>query len=344
MNRRPCRSSAGAPWGLAGNLRSGPARGPRRRKLDFDSLERRLQPAGVAFQAMPPPITSQFMIGSVVTGDFNRDGIPDMAAGGDGIQVAIGRGGGMFEPAVTFPVPPGQIFSMTAGDFNGDGFEDLATASYASNDNVAILLGKGDGTFGEAKTATAGIKPLWIDAADFNRDGREDLVVANGNGNNATVLLGNGDGTVRFGSVVDFGAPGYASSVAVGDLNRDGVPDFVATDHLNNVIHVELGRGDGTFLDAPTVQPGKQPADAAFVAVDDFNGDGKPDIAVCNAYSKTVAVLRGNGDGTFLNVVEFPVSFAPFSLTAADFNADGIPDLAVAEGGQRSTRRTWSAS
>ena len=284
------------------------------------------------------------MIGSVVAGDFNRDGIPDLAAGGDGIQVALGRGGGLFEPAVTFPVTPDQIFSMTAGDFNGDGFEDLATASYASNDNVSIVLGKGDGTFEGAKNATAGLEPLWIDSADFNRDGREDLVVANGNGNNVTVLLGNGDGTMRFGSVVDFGTPGYASSVAVGDFNRDGVPDFAATDHLNNVIHIELGRGDGTFLDAPTVQAGKQDGDAAFVAVDDFNGDGKPDIAVGNAYSKTVAVLRGNGDGTFLNVVEFPVSFAPFSLTAADFNADGIPDLAVAEGDNKPRRPTWSAS
>src|SRR5207247_1287774 len=66
------------------------------------------------------------------------------------------------------------------------------------------------------------------------------------------------------------------------------------------------------------------------VAVGDFNGDGRPDLALANYHSNDVSVLLGNGDGTFGAQARFPAGNTPYSVAVGDFNADGRPDLAVA--------------
>jgi len=68
------------------------------------------------------------------------------------------------------------------------------------------------------------------------------------------------------------------------------------------------------------------------VAVGDFNGDGKPDLAVANEYSDNVSVLLGNGDGSFQAAQNFGADNHPFSVAVGDFNGDGKPDLAVVNG------------
>jgi large repetitive protein len=86
-----------------------------------------------------------------------------------------------------------------------------------------------------------------------------------------------------------------------------------------------LGNGDGTFQAAVNYAVGSWPSS---VAVGDFKGDGKLDLAVTNSGSNNVSVLLGNGDGTFGATVNYGAGSGPASLAVGDFNGDGKPDLA----------------
>ena len=86
----------------------------------------------------------------------------------------------------------------------------------------------------------------------------------------------------------------------------------------------------GQFLEAPQFTAGKNPQ---AVAVGDFNGDGKPDIAVVNATSNTVSIFLGHGDNTFQPKVDYVTGSTPQGVAVADFNGDGYPDLAVTNSG-----------
>jgi hypothetical protein len=125
--------------------------------------------------------------------------------------------------------------------------------------------------------------------------------------------------------------------VAVGDFNGDGKLDLALANTCgsdpdcssNGTVSILLGKGDGTFqthVDYPT---GFKPQS---VAVGDFNGDGKLDLAVTNRSDSTVSILLGRGDGTFQTHVDYATGTGAVSVTAGDFNGDGRPDLAVAAG------------
>ncbi|PYK95903.1 MAG: hypothetical protein DME36_00245 [Verrucomicrobia bacterium] len=226
--------------------------------------------------------------------------------------------------------------SVAVGDFNRDGVPDVAVANYGSN-TVSVLLGNGDGTFQPALTLAADANPEFVAVSDFNRDGVPDLVVACSGSNSVSVFLGNGDGT--FQPARNFAANG-GQSVAVGDFNGDGVQDLAVADYnLNNVpgsdtVSVLLGNGGGTFQPARTfATAGMNPV---TVAVGDFNGDGRPDLAVTNSANTSsgavpgnVSVLLGNGDGTFQPARTLAANGGQ-SVAVGDFNGDGVSDLAVA--------------
>ena len=118
-------------------------------------------------------------------------------------------------------------------------------------------------------------------------------------------------------------------SVAVGDFNRDGFPDFVVVNHADATVAVYLGKADGTFTPLTPFSTGAASAPTAVV-VSDFNGDGKPDLAVTLNGANKVAIYTGKGDGTFNAEVGFATGSGPIALVAADFNGDKKPDLAIA--------------
>ncbi len=136
---------------------------------------------------------------SVVVGDFNGDGIQDLATANrtsNNVTVLLGNGSGGFTAAPGSPFATGNVpDSVVVGDFNGDGIQDLATANFGSG-NVTVLLGNGAGGFTAAAGSpfAAGTNPQSVVVGDFNGDGIQDLAVANSNSNNVTVLLGNGSG------------------------------------------------------------------------------------------------------------------------------------------------------
>jgi len=295
---------------------------------------------------------------SGAVGDFNGDGIPDLAvgnfpvsAGSSTVAVLLGNGyGALTQVAYTAVMDGYSSSSVAVGDFNGDGIPDLAvatvpTGNHAGNDTVTILLGNGNGTFTQAANSpvTVGIWPVSIAVGDFNGDGVPDMAVANQGSGTVTILLGNGNGTFTqaANSPVSVGAIpsslGYAStSVTVGDFNGDGIPDLavatVSTAGLtgNGTVTILLGNGNGTFTQAPN-SPITVGVDPVSVAVGDFLGNGNADLAVAN-FGGTVTILLGNGNGTFTQAANSPVTVgsSPLSVAVGDFNGDGVPDLAIA--------------
>ena len=121
------------------------------------------------------------------------------------------------------------------------------------------------------------------------------------------------------------------------DFNGDGIPDLVtANDAVVNgnpgTVTILLGTGDGGFTEV-SGSPIPVGINPLIVAAGDFNADGKVDLAVTNENDNSVAILLGDGDGTFTAApsVHTPAGFSPLSVTAADFDGDGVDDLAVTD-------------
>jgi hypothetical protein len=190
-------------------------------------------------------------------------------------------------------------------------------------------------SFGPPATLAVGLQPGPVVTADLG-NGHQDIVVLNqgqfpARASSVSVLLGNGDGTFQPAITTSL-LPG-ATSIAVGDFNRDGKLDLAITSGLNNAVEILRGNGDGTFQTNPLIisvgtQQNFLPS-IQSVAVGDFLHNGKLDLAVANPGSNTVSVLLGNGDGTFQPRVDYAVGALPLSVAAVDLG-NGQIDLVVA--------------
>jgi hypothetical protein len=247
---------------------------------------------------------------SLVVGDFNNDGKPDLAVvnnyGGipptsATVGVLINNGNG-FNPAVTYPLDNAATEISAAALVNGNKNLDLVVPLFGScslnpgkcpnpDTRVAILLGKGDGTFTSQPDFQLGAKTLYN--------------------------------------------PYYA---AIGDLNGDGIPDLAVTieDQVNfhQGIAVAFGNGDGTFqaptLVSSTVQNPLQDVPLpGYIHVADLNKDGVPDLVYSNSQFSTVGVLYGAGSGAFYDPIEFPADRWAWGLALVDYNGDGATDVVV---------------
>lgn len=178
---------------------------------------------------------------------------------------------------------------------------------------------------------TGGISPVTLAAADFNEDGKMDLVVSDDGdvftGANAGVDLLIGTGTDSFRSGQPIWTTGIPSGVVTADFNGDGHQDIAIAS--GSGFAILLGNGDGTFK-IPAAVPGVY-GDCA--ATGDFNQDGFIDIAVCDASAGVVQILLGYGDGTFHAFQTYAAGTSPGSITVADLNRDGHADLAVSSFG-----------
>ncbi len=290
---------------------------------------------------------------SVAIGDFNGDGKPDLAVanqGGNSVSILLnGIVPGTGIASFTLAASPGvgaAPAAIAVGDFNGDGKPDLAVANNGSN-SVSVLL---DTTPASSNTTSAsflletspgaGNSPAALAVADFDGDGKPDLATANYSANSVSVLL---NATSASTAALAFGpsaAPGAGSTPllgAVGDFNGDGKPDLAVANQFGNTVSILLnstapGAASASFALVASPGAGANPVAAA---VGDFNGDGKPDLAVVNQGSSTVSILLnstppGAASASFTLAASPGVGSLPQSVAVGDFNGDGKPDLAVA--------------
>jgi hypothetical protein len=236
---------------------------------------------------------------SVTVADVNGDGKPDLLVTdytdigiASCVSVLLGNGNGTFQPQVTYATPawPSRV---VAADVNGDGKPDLIVSS-GQGDSFGILLGNGDGTFQPQRNILTYFYTCAIDVSDVNGDGRPDLVLA-ATGGFLSIFLGNGDGTFQ-GPMV-FRPNDGINSMAVMDVNGDGRADLVTAGFDGSAfgLRIMLGNGDGTFQPAVSFFTAAFPTSA--VAAADFNGDGRPDLAVAYAAANAIGVLLAPSDG-----------------------------------------------
>ena len=282
------------------------------------------------------PLALGVVISAIVPGDFNGDGKPDLAVTdflSSRLTVLLGNGDGSFHDSGSYATGR-RPDAVAAGDFNGDGLIDLAVANFFSGD-VTVLLGDGRGSFRDAGSLLVGRRPDAIVSADFNGDGKPDLAVADYATGSVTVLSGDGQGSFRQSGVVGVGIG--PDALVSADFNGDGKPDLAvalagALPRTGGVV-VLYGKADGTFAAATPAAQGKVITPKSLTLAD-FNGDGRPDLAVADFYSSTALVLLNNGGGFDAAA---PVGFvqSPTSVAAGDFDGDGRPDLVGDRPGRR---------
>ncbi|TAE18912.1 MAG: hypothetical protein EAZ95_02970, partial [Bacteroidetes bacterium] len=296
-------------------------------------------------------------LSGIATSDFNGDGIADLVTTkftvSNNVYVQLGTATGTFGSATNLSA--GQFASAAASaDFNNDGKMDFLVANY-SGSNVSMFLGNGDGTFGAATnfsigtgtayalavrllgngtgnfatatslTAAIGAGTTGIAVGDFNVDGNIDLVSANKDINNISLLLGVGNGT--FGAATTFAVGDRPFSVVVGDFNNDGRSDVATANNSTDNVSVLLGNGAGSFSAATDFAVGSGPY---YISVADFNGDNKMDLVTPNNGS-TMSILLGDGTGNFATATDYALGGAGRASCIGDFNLDGKTDIAVAK-------------
>ncbi len=317
--------------------------------------------SGIAFPAGNGP-------SQLVVADVNRDGEPDLIvsdADAPTVSVLLGNGDGTFQaprefnigaflPTGTNSVSEIQTYKrgLAVADLNGDGNLDLVITNPSSGD-VSVLLGNGDGTFQPQRRFDATSSPNTVDVADFNGDGKPDLaVLSTSTGfSQVAILLGRGDGTFR--DEILF-TTNFRNTTGVDDLlpvdvNGDGKRDLLLTGGSDQLLHIYLGNGDGTFAQSAPLSGFDQ---GAQVAVADINGDGVPDLINLGYTDMQVTYALGNGDGTFSSPQasksgEFPLGFAIADVGSEDADGnfhfgvlDGHPDLILADSGVVQTNFT----
>ena len=290
----------------------------------------------------PPAISVGSLPVQVTSGDFNHDGITDLAAvnastGSISVMLGQGTGGignGNFGAASSITTG-GNPSCIVAYDFDRDGITDLLVGS--QTDNALDLhrgngtAGVGDGTFAAGVAIPLGVTPTAIAVADFDEDGLPDLAVA-GDFTNLLILRGLGTAGVpnaTFDAPVSIPVLGGTRGVLVGDFNHDGIWDLAVTGSNLKILlgNGAGGKGDGTFATPVAYSTGSTPNDMAAA---DFDLDGNLDLLVCNAGASSMTYLHGVGDGTFGASVSVPCGLGPQRAAVADWNQDGIPDVAIA--------------
>ncbi|MBD0371090.1 MAG: VCBS repeat-containing protein, partial [Pyrinomonadaceae bacterium] len=293
------------------------------------------------FTATVTPLVYDKVLYGLAAGDFNEDGKLDVVGANafDGVIVLQGDGAGGFSAPVSFPAGNAP-YNVAVADFNGDNHLDLVVSFFSDlflKENVVVMLGTGTGSFGAPKGFVANKSPWQISTGDFNGDNKQDMAVVGSGG--VSVFLG--DGTGSFGAARSYASGAFPRPCATGDFNNDGKLDIVVGNSqvisdLSNGLALMLGDGTGDFVATRQKQVAASPGP---MAINDFNNDGKLDVAVLSInningvnYSASILLGDGAGNSTESQRITFSFNQAINSVATGDFNKDGKADLAITVG------------
>jgi hypothetical protein len=279
-------------------------------------------------------------VNAIISADFNGDTIPDLAAtnyynGNNKVSILLGDGLGNFGTPNNITVGQDPI-ALVSSDFNMDGNADIAVVNNGSY-NLSVFLGNGAGGFGSQTIVFSGFYIFGainsIIATDFNTDSIPDLAVATTNAsggfNGVQILIGNGNG--GFAMATNFACT-RPFSITTNDFNDDSFADIATvTTNINSgqsVISVLLGNGAGSLSNADTFVVSSNPYTTSLIS-EDLNADGFIDLVTGNNGVGNLAVLLGNGAGSFSTPTNFTSGYGTYDMLSADFNGDGKKDLAV---------------
>ena len=223
------------------------------------------------------------------SGDFNRDGISDLAVTMryHKVMILLGKGKGRFKNPAAIPVK-GQPTAIVLGDYDRNKVVDIAIAIAGSaKTGLQILWGVGDGTFEPSEVIKGGGQPLTLANIDVDNDGYGDLVTSSNVLHSMTLIRNNGNKT--FTTLKDFASGSFPKFVAVADFTGDGRPDIAVSNATDDLITVSLGRGDGTFTYPPI--PHVVDEYPQGMVVGDFDHDGLIDMAVTCRDKNLVNIL-----------------------------------------------------
>ena len=270
------------------------------------------------------------------TGDFNRDGAPDLLFMTPvGVGVALAEGNltyGALSTSVAGKAIPGYYqFGLAQGDFNNDGRQDIAMAV---NGGVLVLLGNGDGSFASADSYDVGNAVGTAVVADFNGDKHPDIALTV-SASYPRILSGNGSGsfTLTADQNQSYTTQDPSESMLAGDFNGDGKMDLDIVERTSSYPYgqpfVLLGNGNSTFANPTAIS-----SDPALVA--DVNNDGRSDMVTL--YNASILSLLGQANGSFSQVTT-PLLQTTYGVAAIqDLNRDGKVDLLTYE---FPTMRVW---
>jgi len=291
---------------------------------------------------------------ALVAGDFNADGIPDIAAanwGGGKVSIMLGQGDGSFPSAVRYDAGSTEVNIVTA-DFNEDGILDLAVT--AMNDNaINILLGngsggRGDGTFASRVAYTTGATPVSAFPADLNGDGILDLLVAEWGTGGMSVMYGNGAsgrGNGTFGQRQFFASATQPTAAVALEADGDNILDLASSNYGPDNVTVLRGRGSGSRPDASfyffaSLATGSQ---AKALLASDFNGDNILDLVLGAGANPKLRFYTGGGGGgrgnaTFTSSWSSNAGQDVSAQDSGDVNGDRIADVVTTDTVQKKLR------
>ena len=275
----------------------------------------------------------------IVSSDFNRDGVADLAvanADADTLSILLGEGSGTFRR--TDVAAPGNPRGLTAADMNRDGRIDIVYTGFRTN-VVQLLVGNGAGAFTPGTGFFgAGSAPQGITAADFNHDGLMDLAVAYaGGGLGVWTMISTGGATARAVS-----GERSLNVLTAGDFNRDGWTDIAAAS--TDAARLAVYHGSATGLRQVATHP--TAGSPRGIEAADLNNDGLLEIVTANRDANTIGVFVGRRDapGSFAPQVQFAAGAGSRDVVAADFDHDSLVDLATGNQDQAAVTVLWNAA
>lgn len=287
---------------------------------------------------------------TIATGDLNGDGLNDVVIGHSGfgagsylsVRLQNTSSPGSFATANLLAVRNNspEVTDLKIGDLNGDGRLDIVVATSDGDIIVYPQDPAQPGRFLSETIYRTGRHTHGITIGDLNGDGKPDIAAANGGtGNGISILFHDAASPNQFlpSTKIAVG-PSGVGSIALGDINGDGMLDIAVTIDIyapgTIAVLLQDPLSPGTFGPPVELPPGVQHSN---ISLADLNGDGKLDIVTSTWNLNVISVLLQDQShpGIFLSEVNYPVASQPGAIAIGDLNSDGKPDLAVANYGSK---------